>query len=105
MAVLSDDFFSAPEDRIKSIESVLSIVGGKIVYADGPFKQYNPPPLPVMPDWSPVANFGGAYSSLRHSAAMGGGRSSPLGPAARGACSGIHGPLGSDGLSCSCFVF
>src|SRR6202020_2011061 len=32
LAVLSDDYFSIPEEEIKRLESVLTIVGGKVVY-------------------------------------------------------------------------
>ncbi|MBI3835834.1 MAG: amidohydrolase [Planctomycetes bacterium] len=102
VAVISDDLFSVPEDRIKSIESVLTIVNGKIVYGDGPFKQFDLPPLPVMPDWSPVAKFGGAYS-LSHHGAGGGGGGAVL--AALSPCANAHAPFGSDGLGCSCFAF
>jgi hypothetical protein len=59
LAVLSDDFFSIPEQRIKSLESVLTIVGGKVVYAAEEFRDLAPPLLPVLPEWSPVARFGG----------------------------------------------
>lgn len=59
LAVLSADYFDVPEEAIKSLESVLTIVGGKIVYAAGEFKQHSPPALPVSPDWSPVKTFGG----------------------------------------------
>ena len=33
LAVLSADYFSIPEEEIKRLESVLTIVGGKVVYA------------------------------------------------------------------------
>ena len=59
LVILSDDFFSVPEEKIKSIESVLTIVGGKIVHAVGDLKNFAPPPLPILPEWSPVKYFGG----------------------------------------------
>jgi len=59
MSVLSADYFSVPEEEIKAIESVLTIVGGKVVYAAEEFAQLAPPSLPISPDWSPVAKFGG----------------------------------------------
>lgn len=59
LAVLSDDFFSVPDEEIKSLESVLTVVGGKIVYASDDFAPHAPPALPVSPDWSPVKTFGG----------------------------------------------
>jgi hypothetical protein len=68
--VLSDDYFSVPEERIKRIESLLTVVGGRVVYAAGPFaaigEGLEPPPLPpVSPAWSPVAHFGGYQSGKR----------------------------------------
>jgi predicted amidohydrolase YtcJ len=59
LSVLSADYFSIPEDEIKRLESVLTIVGGKIVYANEPFAKLAPPALPVSPDWSPVKQYSG----------------------------------------------
>src|SRR5713101_2177328 len=59
LSVLSADYFSIPEDEIKRLESVLTIVGGKIVYANEPFAKLAPPALPVSPDWSPVKQSSG----------------------------------------------
>lgn len=58
LAVLSDDYFTIPETQIKELESVLTIVAGKVVYATGRYDDLAPPPLPVSPDWSPVAYYG-----------------------------------------------
>ncbi|MEX0142948.1 amidohydrolase [Massilia sp. LMS1-1-1.1] len=63
LAVLSADFFSIDEEAIKSIESVLTIVGGKIVYGQAEFTKLAPPAIPVLPDWSPVKNVAGHYRS------------------------------------------
>jgi len=63
-AVLSADYFSIPEEEIKSLESVLTIVGGKPVYAAAEFKDLSPPPLPVIPEWSPVSAYGGYGAPL-----------------------------------------
>jgi predicted amidohydrolase YtcJ len=63
LAVLSADYFSVPEQEIKGIESVLTILGGKVVYAAAEFEQLAPPPLPVSPSWSPVAAYGGYHQS------------------------------------------
>ena len=38
LAVLSKDYMTVPVDQIGGIESVLTMVGGKAVYAAGPFK-------------------------------------------------------------------
>ncbi len=63
-AVLSADYFSIPEEEIKALESVLTIVGGKPVYAAAEFKDLSPPPLPVSPEWSPVVAYGGYGAPL-----------------------------------------
>ena len=63
LSLLSADYFSIPEGEIKSLESVLTIVGGKIVYAKEAFTKLAPPPLPVSPDWSPVKHYGGYFQS------------------------------------------
>jgi predicted amidohydrolase YtcJ len=65
LAVLSDDFFAVDPERIKGIESVLTVVDGKVVYAAGPLAPFGPPPLPVSPDWSPVGVYGG-YGAKGH---------------------------------------
>jgi hypothetical protein len=59
LAVLSADYFSIPDEQIKQLESVLTIVGGKIVYATEEFSKLAPPALPVSPSWSPVKEYGG----------------------------------------------
>ncbi|MBV8453308.1 MAG: amidohydrolase, partial [Deltaproteobacteria bacterium] len=61
LSVLSADYFAIPEEEIKQLESVLTIVGGKIVYANDPFARLSPLPLPVSPDWSPVKEYGGYF--------------------------------------------
>ncbi len=61
LAVLSDDYFSVPEDEIQDITSVLTLLGGKVVYGDGDFGRYAPEIPPAMPDWSP-ARHGVGYS-------------------------------------------
>ena len=65
LAVLSADYFSVPEEEIKRIESVLTVVGGKVVYGAGEFERLAPPPLPVSPDWSPVKAYGGYHQRNR----------------------------------------
>jgi hypothetical protein len=59
LAVLSADYFSIPDEEIKHLESVLTIVGGKVVYATEEFSRLAPPALPVSPSWSPVKEYGG----------------------------------------------
>jgi predicted amidohydrolase YtcJ len=40
LAVLSRDYMTVPLEQVGEIESLLTMVGGKIVYATGPFKQW-----------------------------------------------------------------
>ena len=114
-AVLSDDYFTIDEDQIKHLESLLTVVNGRVVYGAGEFTPLAPPPLPVSPAWSPVAEFGG-YRPYR-----------PVGmlqQACADSCAtlcGVHGhghdwawrspvPAGDlngfwGALGCSCFAF
>ena len=53
MAVLSCDYFTVPEEDIRAIRSVLTIVGGKVVYASDEFANLTPPGSPPQtPPWS-----------------------------------------------------
>ncbi len=61
IAVLSADYFTVPEEEIREIESVLTVVAGKVVYGAGEFAGLASPPLPVSPDWSPVGHYGGYH--------------------------------------------
>ncbi len=61
-AMLSDDYFTVPEQQIKSLKSVLTIVDGKVVYAGGEYEAMNPSLPEVIPNWSPVKYFGGYQS-------------------------------------------
>jgi len=40
LAVLSKDYMTAPVDQVGGIESVLTMVGGKIVYASAPYSRF-----------------------------------------------------------------
>jgi predicted amidohydrolase YtcJ len=37
LIVLSDDYFTVPDDEVKDLKSLLTVVDGRIVYADGPY--------------------------------------------------------------------
>ena len=64
LAVLSEDYFTVPDDQIKGIESVLTVMGGQVVHATDAFAPLAPPSLPVLPEWSPVRVFGGYGAPL-----------------------------------------
>ncbi|WP_280152074.1 amidohydrolase [Piscinibacter sp. XHJ-5] len=60
LVVADRDFFSCAESEIADTTSLLTIVGGKVVYAAAEFGRWDDAPLPPpMPDWSPVRRFGG----------------------------------------------
>lgn len=61
LALLSDDFFGVPESEIAHLRSVLTLLGGRIVHGEGDFGALAPGLPKPMPDWSPVATFGGHY--------------------------------------------
>jgi predicted amidohydrolase YtcJ len=110
LAVLSSDYFSIPEDEIRNLESVLTIVGGRIVYAASEFSSMAPPELPVSPDWSPVKQFGG-YARNEEPETAGAMRCDAISPH-DGKHSGanekhqwILGDRGLWSLGCDCFAF
>jgi predicted amidohydrolase YtcJ len=59
MVLLSDDYFTAPTEKVKHITALLTIVNGKVVYASGKYAAQNPVLPEVIPAWSPVKYFGG----------------------------------------------
>lgn len=61
LVALSADFFSVEDEQIKCLESVLTVVDGKVVHAAAEFDRLGPPQLPVLPDWSPVARVPGHW--------------------------------------------
>jgi predicted amidohydrolase YtcJ len=95
LAVLSADYFSIAEDDIKNLESVLTIVGGKPVYAAEEFADLAPPLPPVLPDWSPVAAYGGYHRSATAPAVV-------HSHAVEHRC---HGREVSGGMGCLCWAF
>lgn len=102
IAVLSEDYFEVPADRIRAIESLCTVVDGTVVHAAGAFASHAPPTIPVLPEWSPVAAFGGHWRVAANA-------SLPPTPVV---CSRGHAqaPLGRDTLShggqgCSCWAY
>lgn len=61
LVALTADFFSIEDEQIKWLESVLTVVDGKVVHAAAEFDRLGPPQLPVLPDWSPVARVPGHW--------------------------------------------
>lgn len=109
LVVLSADYFSIPDEEIRSLESVLTLLGGRPVYASGDFTHLDPPIPPPSPDWSPTRKFGGYYQAA----------SAPALPHARACRCGAHhvpgtrwsgpawmlGPRSVLDGGCECFAF
>jgi len=121
LAILSQDFFSVSEEAIKGIESVLTVVDGNIVYAAGGFTPLSPPPVPVLPEWSPVVTVPGHYRSAPPQANANGRAAFASQPHQCSGPCGVHShshdvarrstvPVSDDNafwgaLGCSCFAF
>jgi hypothetical protein len=65
LALLSADYFAVPPGEISRIESVLTVVGGRIVYSATDYEGIAEPVPPVTVDWSPVTQFGGYHATPR----------------------------------------
>jgi hypothetical protein len=59
LAILTADYLSVPEDEIPGIESVLTLLGGKVVYGKGEYQKLALLALPVSPAWSPATVYNG----------------------------------------------
>jgi len=109
LAILSADYFSIPDEEIKQLESVLTIVGGKIVYGASEFSKLAPPALPVSPDWSPVKEYGG-YAK-RPTQSLGASHSASCShatghtPSEKGWHLPVLGEFGLWELGCDCLAF
>ncbi|ENX60155.1 MULTISPECIES: amidohydrolase [Acinetobacter] len=122
LIVLSDDYFAVDDNEIQWIESVMTVMNGKIVYAGAEFKNQDPSIPPASPDWSPVKRFGGQWrrSENRNAPSLSPLQSSSAPCACSSSC-GMHGhshawmldmPINDKdkksfwgALGCSCFAF
>jgi len=91
---------------------VLTILGGKPVYAAEEFKPLDPGDLPVMPDWSPVHRYPGHWkpetTTHLHAHACCGHEHHQHQPAHRASFNIPRWMLGPRGLldgGCECFAF
>ncbi|WP_353654239.1 amidohydrolase family protein [Agrobacterium sp. Ap1] len=56
-AILDRDDFSVPDDQIKSVSSVLTVMDGRVVFGAQDYAALSP----ILPAWSPVKYFGTYY--------------------------------------------
>ena len=61
--LLSKDYFTIPDDEIKTISSVLTIVDGRVVFGTGEYSNLSPKLPEPLPEWSPIKYFGGYYNT------------------------------------------
>jgi len=98
-AVLSADYFAVEDEAIKDITSLLTVVGGRIVHAAGPFESLAPALPPASPDWSPVRAYGG-YALPKQSEPHASPAVHHCEPTERRSLGDLWGALG-----CACFAF
>ena len=60
-ALLDRDYFTVPDEEIKSISSVLTVMNGRVVYGAQNFSDLSPKLPETLPAWSPVKYFGTYY--------------------------------------------
>lgn len=63
LALLDRDYFSVPEEQIAKVTSVLTVLGGRVVYGAEEFSALVPTLPEVLPEWSPIKYYGGYYGS------------------------------------------
>lgn len=63
MVILNKDYFSIPVDDVRDIHSLLTVVNGKVVYAEGAYQSLAPAMPAIIPSWSPVKFYGGYQSN------------------------------------------
>ncbi len=57
-ALLDRDYFAVPEDQIRSVSSVLTVMDGRVVFAAEEYSALAPILPEILPAWSPVKYFG-----------------------------------------------
>jgi predicted amidohydrolase YtcJ len=61
-ALLDRDYFTIPEDQIKQVSSVLTIMDGRVVFGAQEYGALSPKLPDILPVWSPVKYFGGYFN-------------------------------------------
>ncbi len=60
-ALLDRDYFLVPDDQIKSVSSVLTVMDGRVVFGAKDYDGLSPALPALLPAWSPVKVFGSYY--------------------------------------------
>jgi predicted amidohydrolase YtcJ len=113
LVVPDRDYFACAESEIADTTALLTIVGGKVVYAAGEFARFDEGAVPpAMPDWSPARRFGGYGAWAQEPALRRQGKSARM----QALCAdhthaAASSPAAADlrsfwgALGCSCFAF
>jgi predicted amidohydrolase YtcJ len=106
LALLSADYFSVAEEEIKGIESLMTVMDGRIVHAGGEFNSLAPPLPPTSPYWAPAGVYGGAYGSapIKHDGERTVAALSNISPFHQH-IHAVFGKQGRWGIGCSCFAY
>ncbi|QBJ68800.1 amidohydrolase [Bacillus anthracis] len=109
IAVLSADYFTVPEEEIKDLESLLTIMGGQVVYGNDEFKNLSPELPPASPDWSPTGVYGYGGANLAHTILSQNSHDNKLHSCSNPLHQHTHTVIGKDGtkwgIGCTCFAF
>ncbi|MGS2737899.1 amidohydrolase [Sinomicrobium sp. M5D2P17] len=62
-ALLDKDYFTIPDEEIKTISSVLTVVDGRVVFGAAEYSELSPKLPKTLPEWSPFNSFGGYYDT------------------------------------------
>lgn len=62
-ALLDRDYFAVPEDEIKSISAVLTVMDGRVVFGRQDYSALAPRLPDILPVWSPIKDFGSYHGA------------------------------------------
>jgi len=65
-ALLTADYFEVPDEDVRHIASILTVMDGRVVYADGDFHALDLAPPSPLPEWSSVSHYGGVWRPSSH---------------------------------------
>jgi len=61
--LLNKDYFTIPDEEIKTISSVLTVLDGRVVFGAEEYSELSPKLPETLPEWSPIKYFGGYYNT------------------------------------------
>lgn len=65
-AVLTADYFEVPDEEIRHIAATLTVMDGRVVYADGDFAEFDLTAPDALPEWSPARHHAAVWRPPRH---------------------------------------